>query len=72
MIRAILPRPHRVRRASQRSDSLSHVGDPIGAAASLLHNVIVWFQALVPGGFGLLLIPLGALALISLWFATHH
>ena len=48
------------------------MGDPIGAAASLLHNVIVWFQALVPGGFGLLLIPLGALALISLWFATHH
>jgi hypothetical protein len=48
------------------------MGDPIGAAADFLHRVVVWFQTLAPGGFGVLLIPLGALALISLWFAFHH
>ena len=48
------------------------MGDPIVAATNLLHNVIVWFQTLAPGGFGLLLIPLAALGLISLWFALHH
>ena len=50
----------------------SPVSDPIGAAGNLIHNVIVWFQTLAPGGFGLLIIPLGVFALISLWFAFHH
>jgi hypothetical protein len=48
------------------------MGDPIGAAANLLHDVIAWFQTLLPGGFGLLIIPLGALGLISLWFAFRR
>ncbi len=48
------------------------MSDPIGSAVDLIHNAIAWFQALLPGGFGLLIIPLGALALISLWFAFHR
>jgi hypothetical protein len=56
----------------QRSDNPVHMGDPIGAAGNLIHNVIVWFQTLAPGGFGLLIIPLGVFALMSLWFAFHH
>ena len=46
--------------------------DPIGSAANLLHTVVSWFQTLLPGGFGLLIIPLGALGLISLWFALRR
>jgi len=45
------------------------VGDPIGAGVDLLRNIFVWFQTLTPGGFGLLPIPLGALAIVSLWVA---
>jgi len=48
------------------------MGDPIGAVANLFHNAVVWLQTVVPGGFGILLVPLGALALISLWFAFHR
>jgi hypothetical protein len=48
------------------------MGDPIGAAANLLHDAVAWLQALVPGGFGLLVVQLGALGLISLWFARRH
>jgi hypothetical protein len=47
------------------------MGDPIGTAVDLIHNVVHWFQTLVPGGFGVLLIPLGILAVISLWIAFH-
>ncbi len=46
--------------------------DPIGSAGNLFHNVVAWFQTLLPGGFGLLIIPLGALGLISLWFALRR
>jgi hypothetical protein len=45
------------------------MGDPIGAILDFLHNAFVWFQTLTPGGFGVLLIPLGALAIVSLWAA---
>ena len=48
------------------------MGDPIGAAAGLFHNAVVWLQTVAPGGFGVLLVPLVALALISLWFAFHR
>jgi hypothetical protein len=48
------------------------MGDPIGAAANFLHDTVAWFQTLLPGGFGLLIIPLGALGLISLWFAFRR
>ena len=42
------------------------MGDPIGTAANLFHDGIAWLQALLPGGFGLLIIPLGVLGLLSL------
>jgi hypothetical protein len=48
------------------------VGDPIGALANFIHNAFVWLQTLVRGGFGLLIIPIGVLGLISLWLAFHH
>jgi hypothetical protein len=44
----------------------------IGTAANLLHDGVVSLQALVPGGFGLLTIPLGVLGLLSLWFTFRH
>jgi hypothetical protein len=47
------------------------VGDPIGAGWSALHGAFVWLNTIVPGGFGLLLIPFGALALASLWAARR-
>ena len=50
----------------------SSMGDPIGTASNLFHDGIAWLQALVPGGFGLLIIPLGVLGLLSLWFAFRH
>ncbi len=48
------------------------MSDPIGSAVDFVHSAIAWFQTLLPGGFGLLIIPLGVLALISLWFAFHR
>lgn len=45
------------------------MGDPVGSAVDLLHGVFVWFQTVAPDGFGLLLIPLGILAVISLLVA---
>jgi len=48
------------------------MGDPIGSAANLLHDGVAWLQAFIPGGFGLLIIPLGVLGLLSLWFAFRH
>jgi len=48
------------------------MGDPIGTATNLFHDGVGWLQALVPGGFGLLIIPLGVLGLLSLWFAFRH
>ena len=47
------------------------MGDPIGTVVNLLHDAFVWFQTLAPGGFGLLIIPLGALALVSLWVSRR-
>ncbi|MGO9179791.1 MAG: hypothetical protein ACLQBX_02290 [Candidatus Limnocylindrales bacterium] len=47
------------------------MGDPIGAAVDVLHNIFVWFQTVIPGGFGLLLIPFGILAIISLLAARR-
>jgi len=40
--------------------------DPVGAALHLLQSGVLFFLTLAPGGFGLLLIPLGALAIVSL------
>jgi hypothetical protein len=44
----------------------------IDAIANIIHNVFVWFQTLVPGGFGLLIIPLAVLGLISLLVARNR
>jgi hypothetical protein len=40
--------------------------DPIGAAFGLLHSIAAWFQGLAPGGFGLLLVPLGILGALAI------
>ena len=47
------------------------MGDPIGAAWGFLHGAFFWLDTIVPGGFGVLLIPFGALALVSLWAARR-
>jgi hypothetical protein len=44
----------------------------IDAIANTVHNVVVWFQTLLPGGFGLLIIPLAVLGLISLLVARNR
>jgi len=43
------------------------LGDIINWVASVLSGILHWFQTLTPGGFGLILLPLIALGLISLW-----
>jgi len=43
--------------------------DPIGTVISFLQSGVEFFRTLLPGGFGLLIIPLGALAIVSLWAA---
>jgi hypothetical protein len=48
------------------------MGDPIGAAGSVVFGVINFFQTLVPYGFGLLLIPLGVLGVITLLVARNR
>jgi hypothetical protein len=47
------------------------MSDPIGTAVDILHGAFVWFQTVAPGGFGVLLIPLGILAIISLLVARR-
>ena len=42
------------------------MGDPIATAFQLLQGGVQFFAGLAPGGFGLILIPLGALGLLSL------
>lgn len=46
--------------------------DPIGAALGLLQSVFAWFANLVPGGFGLILLPLLILGGIALAAATRR
>jgi len=45
--------------------------DPIGAGMSAVQGAVDWLHSL-GGGFGLLVLPLGALALISLWFGLRR
>ena len=49
--------------APQRGTMLATIIDDIG---NLLRDVVHWFQTLTPGGFGLILIPLGILGVISI------
>jgi hypothetical protein len=46
--------------------------DPIGAAIGLLHSIVAWFQGIAPGGFGLLLIPLGILGGLAILAAMKR
>jgi len=40
--------------------------DPIGGLVGLVQTVFAWFANLVPGGFGLILLPLGVLGIVAL------
>jgi hypothetical protein len=42
------------------------MGDPVGTAAHILQGIVAFFATLVPGGFGLILIPLIALGIVSI------
>lgn len=46
------------------------MGDPIGTALNLVGGAVGWLQAQAYG-FGILALPLGALAIISLWAARR-
>jgi hypothetical protein len=46
--------------------------DPIGAAFGLVHSIAAWFEGIAPGGFGLLLVPLGILGGIALIAAVKR
>ncbi len=42
------------------------MADPIGTISGILSGIFHWFQTIVPGGFGLILIPLAVLGIITL------
>ncbi len=46
--------------------------DPIGTAIGIVYGIFHWFQVLIPGGFGLILIPLGVLGIITLIAARNR
>jgi hypothetical protein len=46
--------------------------DPIGTVSSFIHSVVAWFQGLAPGGFGLLLVPIGILGALALLAARKR
>jgi len=48
------------------------MSDPIGALGDLLSGIIHFFDTVAPGGFGLLLIPLGVLGVISILAARKR
>jgi hypothetical protein len=48
------------------------MSDPIGALGDVLSGVIHFFDTVAPGGFGLLLIPLGVLGVISILAARKR
>ena len=48
------------------------LGDIVNWVVTLLHNVLHWFQTLTPGGFGLILLPLVALGLITIWVSRRQ
>ncbi len=45
------------------------MGDPIGAVGGAISGVIHFFQTIVPGGFGLIAIPILALGIVALLVA---
>ena len=48
------------------------LSDFINFVASVVHNVVHFFQTLLPGGFGLILVPLIVLGAISIWAARSR
>ena len=48
------------------------MNDPIGAVADILQGIVHWFATVAPGGFGLILIPLAILGVISLLAARRR
>ena len=42
------------------------LGDILNAIANTLHDIFHWFQTVAPGGFGLLLVPLIILGVITI------
>jgi hypothetical protein len=43
----------------------------LGTIGDIAHNILVFFHDLVPGGFGLILLPLIALGIVSLLVARR-
>jgi hypothetical protein len=60
------------RRCSGRVVETVAMNDPIGALGDILSGIIHWFNTVAPGGFGLILIPLGILGVISLLAARRR
>ncbi len=48
---------------------LATIIDDVG---NVFRNVIHWFQTLTPGGFGLILIPLGILGVITILVSRNR
>ena len=46
--------------------------DVFNQGVGILQQVIHWLQTLAPGGFGLILLPLGALGVVSLLVARNR
>jgi hypothetical protein len=46
--------------------------DVFNQGVGIVQTVIHWFQTLAPGGFGLILLPLGALGIVSLLVARNR
>ena len=44
----------------------------IDDVSNVFHNVLNWFQTLVPGGFGLILIPLIILGTITILVSRNR
>jgi len=42
------------------------LADIINAVANTLHDIFHWFQTVAPGGFGLLLLPLIILGVVTI------
>ena len=42
------------------------LGDILNAIANTLHDIFHWFQTVAPGGFGLILLPLIILGVITI------
>jgi hypothetical protein len=47
------------------------LGDFINSVANAIRDVLHWFQTLTPGGLGLLLLPIIALDLVTLWVSRR-